>query len=55
MAQAGLVGKWHRDEVSNFKMKQSAGHGRDDQEEGLNVGQKRVTVKPLSLDHLQVY
>lgn len=54
MAQAGLVGKWHRHEVSNFKMKQGAGQGREDQE-GLNVDQKQMTVKPLSLDHLQVY
>lgn len=55
MAQAGLVGKWHRDEVSNFKMKQSAAQRREGQEEVLNMGQNRVTVKPLALDHLQVY
>lgn len=49
MVQAGLVGKWHRDEVTSFKMKQSSGKGK-----GTNVGQGRVSVRALAIDHLQV-
>lgn len=47
MVHAGLVGKWHLDEVT--KMKQSAS-----QKKGTVVGQGRVEVRPLALDHLQV-
>ncbi|KAK4311516.1 hypothetical protein Pmani_016984 [Petrolisthes manimaculis] len=55
MIQAGLVGKWHKDEVTNFKMKQSTNKGTGDgqQGEGVNVGQGRIAVRALALDHLQ--
>ncbi|KAK3896053.1 hypothetical protein Pcinc_000240 [Petrolisthes cinctipes] len=46
MVHAGLVSKWHMDEVN--KIKQNAG-----QKEGTYVGQGRVGVRPLALDHLQ--
>lgn len=46
MVHAGLVGKWHLDEVT--KMKQSASQNKG------TVGQERVGVRPLALDHLQV-
>ncbi|KAK3896055.1 hypothetical protein Pcinc_000242 [Petrolisthes cinctipes] len=48
LVQSGLVGKWHRDEV--VRMKQSSGQGGGVR----NIGQGRGTVKPLTLDHLQV-
>lgn len=55
MVEAGLVGKWHRDEVTNFKMKQTGSQGREEsQGAGMNEGQVRVAIKPLALDHLQV-
>ncbi|KAK3864236.1 hypothetical protein Pcinc_030056 [Petrolisthes cinctipes] len=54
MVQAGLVDKWHRDEVTNFKLKQSAGQERQqDQGEKTDVRGDRMLVRPLSLDHLQ--
>lgn len=53
MVQSGLVGKWHRDEVT--KLKQSAGRGKDE-EQGGSTSERRegVSVKPLALDHIQV-
>lgn len=55
MVEAGLVDKWHRDEVTNFKMKQTASQGKEEsQGAGTNEGQVRVAIKPLALDHLQV-
>ncbi|KAK4313243.1 hypothetical protein Pmani_015420 [Petrolisthes manimaculis] len=54
MVQAGLVDKWHRDEVTNFKLKQSAGQERQQhQGEKTDVRGDRMLVRPLSLDHLQ--
>ncbi|KAK4313235.1 hypothetical protein Pmani_015412 [Petrolisthes manimaculis] len=47
MVHAGLVSKWHMDEVN--KIKQNTG-----QKEGTYVGQGRIGVRPLALDHLQV-
>lgn len=55
MVEAGLVDKWHRDEVTNFKMKLTADQRRKESlEAGTNEGQVRVAIKPLALDHLQV-
>lgn len=48
MRQSGLVEKWYNDEVAKLQ-KNEQGHGG-----GTNVGQERVTSKPLALDHLQV-
>lgn len=47
MVHAGLVGKWHLDEVT--KMKQSASQDKE-----TVIGEERVGVRPLALDHLQV-
>lgn len=53
MVQTGLVGKWHKDEVNNFKMKQNINKGRvESQVYGVNM--RQVTVRPLAMDHLQV-
>lgn len=48
MRQSGLVEKWYNDEVAKLQ-KNEQGQGG-----GTNVGQERVTSKPLALDHLQV-
>ncbi|KAK3878600.1 hypothetical protein Pcinc_016781 [Petrolisthes cinctipes] len=54
MVQAGLVDKWHRDEVTNFMMKQSSEQSKQkDQTQETEVGQGRVAVRSLALDHLQ--
>ncbi|KAK3881646.1 hypothetical protein Pcinc_013923 [Petrolisthes cinctipes] len=54
MVESGLVDKWHRDEVTNFIIQQTASQGKgEDQGAGTNMGQVRVAIKPLSLDHLQ--
>lgn len=54
MVQAGLVYKWHRDEMT--KLVQNTGQGRKEgQDSGsANKGQESVAGKPLALDHLQV-
>ncbi|KAK4313233.1 hypothetical protein Pmani_015410 [Petrolisthes manimaculis] len=53
LVQAGIVYKWHRDEVT--KLMQSPGQGRTDNQVGevTSVGQESVAGKPLALDHLQ--
>lgn len=55
LVQAGLVGKWHRDEV--IRLKQSARKEREESQGGglMNLEHERGTFKPLTLDHLQVY
>lgn len=55
MVQSGLVGKWHRDEVT--KIKQSASQLKEDRQDGgrMNVEQGSVAGRPLALDHLQVH
>ncbi|KAK4313240.1 hypothetical protein Pmani_015417 [Petrolisthes manimaculis] len=54
MVQAGLVDKWHRDEVTNFMMKQSSEQSKPkDQTQETEVGQGSVAVRSLALDHLQ--
>lgn len=54
MIQAGLVYKWHRDEMA--KLVQNTGQGTKKNQDGgnTNVLQERVASKPLALDHLQV-
>lgn len=47
--------KWHKDEVTYFRIKQSSGPGSQENEgEEMNLGQSRLVVRPLALDHLQV-
>ncbi|KAK4313239.1 hypothetical protein Pmani_015416 [Petrolisthes manimaculis] len=54
MVESGLVDKWHRDEVTNFIIQQTASQGKgEDQGPGTNMGLVRVAIQPLSLDHLQ--
>lgn len=53
LVQAGLVDKWHGDEVTKFK--QSAVQRKEESQEGeSNEDGGRVTVKPLMIEHLQV-
>ncbi|KAK3852277.1 hypothetical protein Pcinc_041131 [Petrolisthes cinctipes] len=53
MVQAGLVGKWSKDEVAKIKQISVQGE-KESQEKAGNVGQDGLAAKPLALDHLQV-
>lgn len=55
LVHAGLVGKWHRDEV--IRLKQSARKEREESQDGgqMNLEHESGSFKPLTLDHLQVY
>lgn len=55
LVHAGLVGKWHRDEV--IRLKQSARKEREESQRGgqMILEHESGTFKPLTLDHLQVY
>ncbi|KAK4313214.1 hypothetical protein Pmani_015391 [Petrolisthes manimaculis] len=53
MVQAGLVGKWSKDEVAKIKKISDQGE-KESQGKSGNVGQDGLAAKPLALDHLQV-
>ncbi|KAK4313236.1 hypothetical protein Pmani_015413 [Petrolisthes manimaculis] len=52
MVQAGLVDKWHRDELTNMKQSSEQSKPKDQTQE-TEVGQGSVAVRSLALDHLQ--